>query len=272
MKQDWGKRILGVHLEGPLLHPASKGAHPIQHILKEPDLELFRKMLEWSRLDPAREGSHTVIWVTLDPGRDTPDMAISRFLSDNGVVVSMGHHQSTPEHFSNLVRIARSTGVTVTHVPNAWPKPVDLTKSPVFDAILESGVPIQQIVDGRHVTDENVRYTLAMAGAGRYIVTADESPLLFAEPGVYTLFDGLRVDLRTPDNPPAEKPDWPKNDGFPHSWPLSGSTVSIKGQVQRFADLSEASIPTLQRVGRTNALDLMRTPLKRLAREIPELE
>ncbi|MGH2628844.1 MAG: N-acetylglucosamine-6-phosphate deacetylase, partial [Anaerolineales bacterium] len=76
-----GAKILGVHLEGPFLHPDRKGAHNPAY-LRPPDLKEVR---EW-----VAAGEGLVKLVTLAP--ELPGMTdVIRFLVKKGVRVSMGH-------------------------------------------------------------------------------------------------------------------------------------------------------------------------------------
>src|SRR5664279_2901075 len=78
---DSGKKgLLGLHLEGPWISPAKKGAH-IEAFIKKPTLSEVNDLLE--------KGKGVVRMITLAP--EQCDDEIIRLLLDNGILVSAGH-------------------------------------------------------------------------------------------------------------------------------------------------------------------------------------
>src|SRR5215471_8320963 len=104
--QEKGAKILGVHLEGPFLHPERKGAHNPRH-LRPPDLAEIK---EW-----IAAGEGIVKLVTIAPELPGAHDAV-KFLVKKGVRVSMGHSTATFEQAAE----AKKLGVkSVTHLFNA---------------------------------------------------------------------------------------------------------------------------------------------------------
>ncbi len=100
-----GAEILGIHFEGPYLDMEYKGAQPPEAIAAA-SVEQFAQY---------QEAAHGWIkYITLAPERD-PDMALTRYCSQNGVVVSMGHSSATYE--MALMGIANGA-TSMTHVYN----------------------------------------------------------------------------------------------------------------------------------------------------------
>ena len=100
-----GAEILGIHFEGPYLDMKYKGAQPEQHIVK-PTVEQFKRYQE------AAKGN--IRYITMATETDG-DFALTRYLADNGVVVSIGHSAATYEQ----ARMAYANGATsMTHVYN----------------------------------------------------------------------------------------------------------------------------------------------------------
>ena len=100
-----GAEILGIHFEGPYLDMEYKGAQPPEHI-KAPSVEQFKQYQE------AADGLIKII--TMAPEHDE-DFALTRYCSENGVVVSIGHSNATYEEAAMAVANgARS----MTHVYN----------------------------------------------------------------------------------------------------------------------------------------------------------
>lgn len=273
MNSEWGRGfIAGVHLEGPLIHPLQKGAHPLEHILDvekpKENLALFKSCLEWSRLRAEDQGSHCVVMVTLDPSRDK-DLNISRYLSNNGVVVCMAHHRATLQNFKDLVGVARITGVGAIHVPNTWKYDADTGRDTGFlmaEVLNNTDVTVHVVCDGRHVLDEQIGHMSRFVGDKRLCVTDDVSPLLTAVPkeDPYLAF-GREFRIHAPEDlPPNIAWPWPTNDGWTHSKDLSGSTVPGPWQVQRFADITGWQPDALQRVSFSNAARSLAVPHARL--------
>lgn len=100
-----GAEILGIHFEGPYLDMKYKGAQPPQYIVK-PTIEQFQRYQE------AAKGN--IRYITMATETDE-DFALTRYLADNGVVVSIGHSAATYEQAC----MAFANGATsMTHVYN----------------------------------------------------------------------------------------------------------------------------------------------------------
>ncbi len=100
-----GAEILGIHFEGPYLDMEYKGAQPPEAIAV-PSVEQFAGYQE------AAKG--WIKYITLAPEHD-PDMELTRYCSQHGVVVSMGHSSATYEQA--LMGIANGA-TSMTHVYN----------------------------------------------------------------------------------------------------------------------------------------------------------
>ena len=82
-----GAEILGIHFEGPYLDMVYKGAQPEQYIVK-PTVEQFE------RYQAAAKGH--IVYLTMATETDE-DFALTRYLTEHGVVVSIGHSAATYE-------------------------------------------------------------------------------------------------------------------------------------------------------------------------------
>ena len=97
--------ILGIHFEGPYLDMEYKGAQPPEAIAK-PTVEQFKMY---------QEAAHGMIkYITMAPEHD-PEFALTKYCSQNGVVVSMGHSSASYEQA--LMGIANGA-MSMTHVYN----------------------------------------------------------------------------------------------------------------------------------------------------------
>ena len=100
-----GAEILGIHFEGPYLDMKYKGAQPEQYIVK-PTIEEFKHYQKAAR-------GHIKL-VTMATETDE-DFALTRYLDENGVVVSIGHSAATYEQ----ALMAYANGASsMTHVYN----------------------------------------------------------------------------------------------------------------------------------------------------------
>lgn len=100
-----GAEILGIHFEGPYLDMEYKGAQPPEAIAQA-TVEQFCMY---------QEAAHGLIrYITMAPEHDR-DFALTRYCSQHGVVVSMGHSSATFEQA--LMGIANGA-MSMTHVYN----------------------------------------------------------------------------------------------------------------------------------------------------------
>ena len=106
-----GAEVLGIHFEGPYLDMEYKGAQPPEAIAKA-TVEQFKRYQE------AAEGM--IKYITLAPEHDA-DFALTRYCSQNGVVVSMGHSSATYEQA--LLGIANGA-TSMTHVYNGMTRDI----------------------------------------------------------------------------------------------------------------------------------------------------
>jgi N-acetylglucosamine-6-phosphate deacetylase len=153
--RDEEAEIIGIHLEGPFLSHSKPGVHPTE-FLCEPSQELLGKYLS----------AGTVTMVTLAPEIPGALEAIT-FLTQMGIIVSLGHSDAT----LTQAHAGFDAGAqTVTHIWNAMSK--DRHSGVGAAALSRPEVSIQMIIDGVHLSDEVIAYTIEKAPE-RFIVTND---------------------------------------------------------------------------------------------------
>ena len=76
--------LLGIHLEGPYINPAKRGAH-IEQYIKTPQRKEIEALL--------KEANGVIKIVTLAP--EVTDPELLKLLIDNGVIISAGHSNAT---------------------------------------------------------------------------------------------------------------------------------------------------------------------------------
>jgi N-acetylglucosamine-6-phosphate deacetylase len=158
-----GAGPLGLHLEGPMLAPARKGAHP-EEWLRLPSLELVEG---WSR-------EVGVAMVTIAP--ELPHaLEVIEALVDRGVVVSVGHTSATAAE----VAAAVEAGVTcVTHLGNAMPPMSAREPGPVGVALGSDDLVAGLVVDGHHLDAAFVRAAWRALGPDRFLTVSDTTAAL----------------------------------------------------------------------------------------------
>ncbi len=142
-------KILGVHLEGPFLHPDKRGAHPSKHLIPL-NLDTLRHVL----------GDYTDIikLVTLAPELD-PSGETIQYLRDRQIIVSLGHSTANAEQ----TRTAIAQGATmVTHAFNAMPSLHHRDVGLLGEAILSDQVWCGLIADGVHVSPTMIKLLYRM--------------------------------------------------------------------------------------------------------------
>jgi N-acetylglucosamine-6-phosphate deacetylase len=183
-----GARILGVHVEGPFLAEAQRGAH---------DASLFRDP-EPSSIDALLEPG-TMALLTLAPERAGALVAIER-LAGEGVLVSVGHSDARAE----VVAAAAGAGARmVTHLFNAQRGIHHREPGVAGQALADERLACGLILDGHHVVETVARVAFAAAGARIALVTDAIAPMGMP-PGFYEL-GGEPVITR--EGEPPRRPD-----------------------------------------------------------------
>ena len=153
--------IVGIHLEGPHLSVARKGAH---------DPGLIRTMTDedLSILSDAAERLPNVM-ITVAP--ESATSAQIKTLSDAGVAVSLGH---TDADFDTCTRAFDAGARCVTHLFNAMSQMGSREPGLVGAALVRDDVYAGLIADGIHVHPASIRVALAAsAGSERIFLVTD---------------------------------------------------------------------------------------------------
>ena len=172
--------ILGVHLEGPFLSPARRGAHDAGALL-EPSPDRVEEILELM--------GDVLRMVTIAPELPGALDAITRF-ARAGVIVGVGHTEAdaalTAEAFSRGAAL-------VTHGFNAMRGMSAREIGPAGAAVADKYACIELIADGIHVDPGLIRMVFA-AAPGRVILVTDAMAAAASSPGRYGL-GSLDVDV-----------------------------------------------------------------------------
>ena len=175
------KGFAGLHLEGPHLDPARKGAHDAQLIRPMQDRDLSELLAAAQDL-PA-------LMVTLAPEAVTLDQ-ISQ-LARAGVIVSLGH---TGCSASDAQRAYDAGARCVTHLYNAM-SGMQARAPGLIGAALTTGLRAGIIGDGVHVAAEPLLVALAMKAPDGVFLISDAMAVAGTDLQAFNL-DGRRV-IRT---------------------------------------------------------------------------
>jgi N-acetylglucosamine-6-phosphate deacetylase len=230
-----GARILGVHVEGPFLSEARKGAHDAA-LMCDPTPPRIEALLE----------PRTMALITLAPERAGSLDAISR-LSSAGVLVSVGHSDAR----ADVVAAAAGAGARmVTHLFNAQRGIHHREPGVAGAALADERLACGLILDGHHVVDTVARLAFAAAG-GRIALVTDAIAAAGMPPGVYEL-GGAPVILREGE-PPV------RSDGT-----LAGAALRLDDAVARAVAIGVPPSVALEAATRVPADLLRRRDLGRL--------
>jgi N-acetylglucosamine-6-phosphate deacetylase len=166
--------IAGIHLEGPFLSPARRGAQDPRHML-DPDAATFE------RLCAAASGYVRVI--TLAP--ELPGAArVIEAAVRAGVTAAIGHTDATAE----ITSAAVDTGARhATHLFNGM-RPLHHRQPGAVGALLgREEVTCEVIADGVHLHDTTIRLAARAAGPGRLVLVTDAMAAAGMPDGSYRL-------------------------------------------------------------------------------------
>lgn len=134
-----GAEILGIHFEGPYLNKAHKGAQPEEYCVK-PNVEQFKKY---------QKAAHGLIkYITMAVENDE-DFTLTKYCSQNNVVVSIGHSNAT---YEQAVQAYGHGARSMTHVYNAMTPFTHRANGLVGGALRIRNMYGEIICDGNHST------------------------------------------------------------------------------------------------------------------------
>ncbi len=180
---DWVERgeLAGIHLEGPWLAPARKGAHA-EALLTAPTPDVIAEVLD--------AGRGTVRMATLAPELPGAEEA-TRQLTEAGVVVAVGH---TAADYDTTVAALGWGARGATHLFNAMPPLNHRDPGPILALLRDPVVWLELIADGVHVDAELVAWTL-QTYPQRVVLITDAMAAAGAGDGDY-LLGTLAVEVR----------------------------------------------------------------------------
>ena len=209
-KNTGGAELVGVHLEGPFLSMAKKGAQNADY-LHAPDIAMLR------RLQESAEGC--VRLVTAAP-EEAGALEFIRAAVEAGIAVSVGHTVADYD----TAKAAFAVGADhVTHLYNGMP-PMHHRAPGVIGAAFDSpGVMAELICDGVHIHGAMVRLAFRLFGAQRMILISDSLRAAGMPDGRYP-FGGQEIEVHGNRATIAGHPET-----------LAGSVTSLMGCLRQAA-------------------------------------
>lgn len=212
-----GAEILGVHFEGPYLDMKYKGAQPEQYIVK-PTVEQFKKYQE--------AAGGLIRYITMATETDE-DFALTRYCSENGVVVSIGHSAATSEQ---AVQAFAHGARSMTHVYNGMSPFTHRANGLVGAAYRMKSMYGEIICDGNHSTPAAIHQFFEAKGPHYGIMVSDALMAKGSPAGSRFIFGGNEIEIY--------------EDGSAHltsSKNLAGSTLRINEGLRIL--IEEALVP-----------------------------
>ncbi|PEO43074.1 N-acetylglucosamine-6-phosphate deacetylase [Bacillus sp. AFS026049] len=166
--------IVGVHLEGPFISPARKGAQPEDYIV-DPDVTLFKRWQEMAE--------NQIKLVTLAPEQPN-GLDLAAHLRGTGVVASIGHSDATYDQIDEAIQ----AGTThVTHLYNGMRGLHHREPGVLGAAYLRDELYVELIADGIHCRPEMIKLAYNQITSERMILITDSLRAKWLEKGTYDL-------------------------------------------------------------------------------------
>ena len=198
-------RLAGIHLEGPWLAEAYKGAHPAS-LLLDPQISDIDGLLD--------AGGGAIRMVTVAPEKSGGIEAVSH-LSECGVMVAIGH---TAADYDTTVKAIAAGARGTTHLFNAMPEILHRAPGPGLALWNDPRVWVELICDGIHVHPKLVAHVMATKPE-RCVLVTDAMAAAGFDDGDYVLGE-LPVEVR---------------DGVAHiagTSTIAGSTLTLDSAVR----------------------------------------
>jgi N-acetylglucosamine-6-phosphate deacetylase len=183
----------GIHVEGPFLAEARRGAHD-PAALADPDPVLVERLVE---VAAAHGAPRALRQMTLAPERPGSD-AVVRALVAHGIRPAIGHTDADAARTARaLADVAERQGAPalVTHLFNAMPPLHHRAGGPVAAALSAAArgeAVVELVADGVHVAPEVVRMVFETVGPDHVALVSDATAATGRGDGTYRL-GGLEV-------------------------------------------------------------------------------
>jgi N-acetylglucosamine-6-phosphate deacetylase len=152
-----GKGVWGLHLEGPWINPAKRGAH-VDSFIHSPNVEEVEELLEY--------GKGIIKMITLAP--EVCSTEVVNMVRSYDIVISAGHSDAT---FAEATAAFNSGIPAATHLYNAMSPLQHRAPGLVGACLLHPTAKASIIADGYHVDFEAIRLAKKLMGERLFIIT-----------------------------------------------------------------------------------------------------
>jgi N-acetylglucosamine-6-phosphate deacetylase len=150
--------IAGIHLEGPYLARARCGAHN-PNLLKSPTISEIQQLIG--------VGEGAIKMITVAPELENALEVIS-FLTRNKILAAIGHSDGS---YDDALKAVDAGASLVTHFSNGMSKLKDGEKTFATALLHKTSIPLELIMDGHHVSREDIASIASVAGDRMIFVT-----------------------------------------------------------------------------------------------------
>ena len=177
-----GAEILGIHFEGPYLDMSYKGAQPEQYIVKG-------SIQQFERYQKAARGN--IKYVTMATETDD-DFQLTKYLSQKGIVVSIGHSAAT---YEQAVFAWANGAKSMTHVYNGM-TPFNHRNNGLVGAAYRLRTMYGEIIcDGNHSTPAALNIFFTNKGPDYSIMVSDALMAKGSKAGTRFVFGGNEIEV-----------------------------------------------------------------------------
>ena len=173
VSKDKPDSLIGVHLEGPFINKAKKGAQKEEYVIP-PSVEVLKELQECAK--------GLVKLVSIAPETEGAIDCIRELGKE--FCFSIAH---TMSDYDTAVKAIQAGAKHITHLYNAMPVPTHREPAVVGAAADDPDVMPELICDGIHIHPCVVRNTFRLFGAHRMILISDSMRAVGMEDGQYTL-------------------------------------------------------------------------------------
>jgi N-acetylglucosamine-6-phosphate deacetylase len=150
--------IAGIHLEGPYLARARCGAHN-PNLLKSPTISEIQRLIE--------VGEGGIKMITVAPELENALEVIS-YLASKKIIAAIGHSDGS---YDDALKVVDAGASLVTHFSNGMSKLKDGEKTFATALLHKTSIPLELIMDGHHVSREDIASIASVAGDRMIFVT-----------------------------------------------------------------------------------------------------
>lgn len=213
--------LAGIHLEGPFLSAARRGAQDPAAIIPG-DPALLDSLLE--------TGGGTVTSMTLAPETERFDELVP-VLADHGVLPSLGHTDASAGQTTAAIGRLAGAPLSATHLFNGMPPVHHRAPGPALSCLAAAGrgaLIVELIADGVHLAGDTVAAVFDLVGPDRIALVSDAIAAAGMADGRYRLG---AMDVRVEDGVARIDSSGPGAPAEPGS--LAGSSAHLVDVLRR---------------------------------------